>query len=249
MPENDDPAVLHVLAVKLPTFWVAEPELWFSQAEAAFRRSGVTVSSTKYDHVLMKLPENILVAVRDIVRGVNDDSVDPYGQIRTRLLASFGRTKWQLANLLLDSPPIGDRRPSAMMDAMLALLPPGEQAGTLFQALFMRRLPSDMRQQLAARDFPNLTDMAAHADALWDARGPGFSSAAAELAAVLPRSGSPAGRGRSPVRNTDRPPGRRQDTPRRPAVCFNHQRYGDACNNCRKPCAYKQGNGPAAPGL
>ena len=247
MPE--DPAVAAVLTVKLPTFWVAEPELWFAQAEAAFRRSGVTVSSTKYDHVLMKLPENILVAVRDIVRGVNDESVDPYGLIRTRLLASFGRTKWQLANLLLDSPPIGDRRPSAMMDAMLALLPPGEQAGLLFQALFMRRLPADMRQQLAARDFPSLPDMAAHADILWDARGPSFAAAAAELAAVLPRNSSPNRCARSPNRAVDRPTSRRQDTPRRPAVCYNHQRYGDACTNCQKPCQYRQGNGPAAPGL
>ena len=158
------PAVAAVVAVKLPAFWVGQPDMWFVQAEAAFRRSNITVSSTKFDHVVMKLPKNILVAVRDIVRGVNDDSVDPYGQIRTWLLASFGRTKWQLANMLLDSPPLGDRRPSAMMDAMLALLPPGEQAGTLFQALFMRRLPADMRQQLAARDFPTLPDMATHAD-------------------------------------------------------------------------------------
>jgi hypothetical protein len=246
---HEDPAIVAVVGVKLSTFWVAEPELWFAQAKAAFCRAGVTVSTTKYDHVLMKLPENILVSVRDIVRAVTDESVDPYGQIRTRLLASFGHTKWQLANLLLDSPPIGDRRPSAMMDAMLALLLPGEQASTLFQVLFMRRLPADMRQQLASREFPLLTEMASHADILWDARGSSFAAAAVDLAAVLPRSGSPSGRARSPNRNVDRPPGRRADTPRRPAVCFNHQRYGDACTNCHKPCKYKQGNGPAAPGL
>jgi hypothetical protein len=33
--------------------------MWFSQAEAQFRRGRISVESTVYDHVLMKLPEDI----------------------------------------------------------------------------------------------------------------------------------------------------------------------------------------------
>jgi hypothetical protein len=35
--------VAHV-AVKLPDFWVKDPKMWFSQAEAQFRRARVTRS-------------------------------------------------------------------------------------------------------------------------------------------------------------------------------------------------------------
>jgi hypothetical protein len=35
------------VAVKLPEFWTADRNTWFSQAEASFRRSNVTASYTK----------------------------------------------------------------------------------------------------------------------------------------------------------------------------------------------------------
>jgi hypothetical protein len=40
--------VAHVV-VKLPEFWVKDPKMWFSQAEAQFRRAGVTAETTMYD--------------------------------------------------------------------------------------------------------------------------------------------------------------------------------------------------------
>ncbi len=43
--------ISHV-AVKLPDFWVEDPKMWFSQAEAQFRRSRIAAEATKYDHVL-----------------------------------------------------------------------------------------------------------------------------------------------------------------------------------------------------
>jgi hypothetical protein len=41
--------VSHV-AVKLLDFWVQDPQMWFSQAEAQFRRARISVSTTMYDH-------------------------------------------------------------------------------------------------------------------------------------------------------------------------------------------------------
>ena len=248
MPEEPGvPAVAAVVVVKLPAFWVAEPLMWFAQAEAAFRRGNITVSSTKYDHILMKLPESVLVSVRDVIQTVDDNTENPYGLLKARLLTSFGATKWQLAAKLLDYPPLGDARPSALMDNMLALLPPGERPGTLFQLLFMRRLPADMRQQLAAREFDTAIAMAAHADLLWDARGPAHHAAALEIDAVNSRHSSPADRARLPNRGSSRRE-QRQATPARPGMCFIHVKYGAAARNCIKPCSFQPGNAPAAPG-
>jgi hypothetical protein len=72
----------------------------------------------RYDFVLMKLPEDVLISVRDVMRAVTDDTEDPYGLLKSRLVSSYAQTKWQLANKLLDVPALGDQRPSVLMDKM-----------------------------------------------------------------------------------------------------------------------------------
>ncbi len=39
--------IAHV-AVKLPTFWTTDPDMWFFQAECSFNRSRITASYTKF---------------------------------------------------------------------------------------------------------------------------------------------------------------------------------------------------------
>jgi hypothetical protein len=41
-----------------------DPQTWFpNQAEAAFYRSNVTISFANYDHVLMKLPMDVVICL------------------------------------------------------------------------------------------------------------------------------------------------------------------------------------------
>jgi hypothetical protein len=162
---------LNAVAVKLPDFWPADPQTWFHQAEAAFRRSNVTVSYTKYDHVLMKLPTDVVMSVRDLVNTMQPNTLDAYEQLKARLTESYGKTKWQQVNSLLDLPPLGDRRPSHLMNEMLALLPTGENKdGAIFLGIYLCKLPPTMRDHLAAANHNTAAAMAAHADILWDAR-------------------------------------------------------------------------------
>jgi hypothetical protein len=93
---------VNAVAVKLPEFWPADPQTWFHQAEAAFRRSNVVTSYTKYDHVLMKLPTDVVMTVRDLVNTMQPNTPDAYEQLKARLTASYGRTKWQQVNTLLE---------------------------------------------------------------------------------------------------------------------------------------------------
>ena len=67
-------------------------------------------------------------------------------------------------------PGLGDCRPSALMDAMLALLPEDETPGSLFLGLFLERFPIKMSDHLVSREFKNPSEMALYADSLWDAR-------------------------------------------------------------------------------
>ena len=143
--------VAHV-AVKLPTFWTTDPDMWFFQAECSFNRSRITTSYTKFEHVVMKLPEEVIISVRNLLQELTPASLDAYEQLKEALTVSYGRTRWQRGFAIIDHPDLGDRRPSRMMSEMLALLPAGTAPDLLFLCLFLRRLPASMRDHLAAAD-------------------------------------------------------------------------------------------------
>jgi hypothetical protein len=245
--------VAHV-AVKLPDFWVKDPKMWFSQAEAQFRRARITAETTMYDYVLMKLPQDVVMSVRSLVSAIEADPVKQeasYTLMKEALLGSYGMTKWQMAFSLLDHPDLGDRRPSAMMAEMLSLRFETTAPDSLFLALFLRRLPASIRDHLAAANHTTATEMATHADILWDARNTSSVSAVSDsLAAVSVRSASPDRRAKSPDRRTRSPDRRRGgcQPPRRPTpgrqdgkrLCYIHKRYGHDVTSCRKPCDWAE---------
>jgi hypothetical protein len=51
---------LAAVSIKLPTFWADNPEDWFRQAEAQFDLSNVTTQRTKFHHVLVVLPKEVI---------------------------------------------------------------------------------------------------------------------------------------------------------------------------------------------
>jgi hypothetical protein len=116
-----------------------------------------------YDHVLMKLPEDVVMSVRALISDIEADPVKQatsYLLIKNALLTSFGKTKWQMACALLDHPDLGDRRPTAMMAEMLSLRFETSAPVSLFLALFLHRLPSSsIRDHLAAADHKTATEM------------------------------------------------------------------------------------------
>jgi hypothetical protein len=229
--------------------------MWFSQAEAQFRRARITAETTMYDYVLMKLPEDVVMSVRSLVSAIEADPVKQeasYTLMKEALLGSYGKTRWQMAYSLLDHPELGDRRPSAMMAEMLALRFETTAPDSLFLALFLRRLPASIRDHLAAANHTTATEMAAHADILWDARNTASVSAVSDsLAAVSVRSASPDRRAKSPdhrARSPDRRRGGGRQPPRRPTpgrqdgkrLCYIHRRYGSDATSCRKPCDWAE---------
>jgi hypothetical protein len=240
-------AAAHVGAVgiKLPEFWVADPDMWFFQAEAAFRRSNITAERTKFDHVVMRLPAEVSISLRSFLLAVTDETVAPYTELKGQLTSAFGKTRWQRAFAILDHPELGDRRPSRMMGDLLALLPPEDRPDTLFLAHFLRRLPGSMRDHLAAANHTTAQQMAAHADLLWDSRSvQGVSSVEDSIEAISNRSASP-GRGRSPDRQQQKGEWKpRNQTPhgdgrqRGGKWCVNHKKYGRRAKNCIAPCAF-----------
>ena len=102
---------------------------------------------TKFDHIVQKLPQKIMVSVRSLIMGSAASSETPYEDLKAKLVSSYTLSRWQKVSKLIHHPGLGDRGPTALMDAMLALLPEDEKPGCLFQGLFLERLPFEMRDQ------------------------------------------------------------------------------------------------------
>ena len=238
--------------------------MWFSQAEAQFRRARITAETTMYDYILVKLPEDVVMAVRALVSVIEADPVkqeSSYTLLKDALMGSYGKTKWQMAYALLDHPDLGDRCPSAMMAEMLALRFETSAPDSLFLALFLRRLLASIRDHLAANHETAMA-MATHDEILWDARNSASVSTVSDsLSAVSLRSSSPKDirspdshakspdrRAGSPDRRRDRGHGRRPTPGRQDSratsagdgLCRNRRRYGDKAYNCRGNCKYAE---------
>jgi hypothetical protein len=240
-------APLAAVGVKLPTFWTDNPEVWFLQAEAQFDLSNITSQRTKFHHVLVVLPKEVINSVTDVIRSAAE-AFDPYDRLKGRLLAGYVQPRWARMSKLIHHPGLGDQRPSHLMDQMLALLSPATVPGEVFMGLYMDRLPVEMRAGLGTMDFEGPRDLAAAADLIWDARGLSASGLSSVAAVGTGRQSS-----RSP---TPRAPGGRQGR-RRPAtpasssgassgLCYFHRRYAEQAHRCEPPCNWS-GNPPSGP--
>ena len=135
----------NAVALKLPTFWTSQPRVWFLQAEAQFAIRKITADETKYYHVLAALDQDTAARLLDLIE--SPPSANKYQTLKERLVDTFGLSKRERASLLLHTRPLGDSKPSALMDEMLALL--GDHPPCmLFEQLFLEWLPEDIRVQL-----------------------------------------------------------------------------------------------------
>ena len=210
----------NAVAIKLPTFWAQQPEVWFLQAEAQFHIRKITDGTTKYYHVVAALDQETSGRVLDTLSA--PPANNKYTNLKQRLLTTYGLTKRERASKLLHLHPLGDRKPSELMDEMLSLL---ADHGFCFLAeqLFLEQLPDDIRLQLSNDDFTHPRALATKADVLWIAK----QQAATTINNV-----------------TSQPKGQittTHDTQQK-HWCFYHKRFGDNANNCKPPC-----NHPAAP--
>ncbi len=221
-----------------------------------------------YDHILVKLPEDVVMSVRALVAEIEADATledTSYQLLKDALMASYGKTMWQMAYAIIDHPDLGDRRPTAMMAEMLSLWFETTAPDSLFLAHFLRRLPPSIRDHIAAAGHKTAAEMATHADSLWDARRASSVSALTDVTdsvdAVSIRSSSPArdNRRRSPNRDrrqrspdrrrNDRNKSARRSTPGRrdnrqnnsnSTLCYYHDHYGVKAVKCRGDCSWTE---------
>ena len=209
------PIVVAAAAVKLPSFWPAEPIGWFVQAESQFATKNVTVDETKYHHLVGALDKDTVTRVLDIL--VTPPNVDKYATLKARLLGSLSLTRRDRAAKILDLGPLGDESAISRLDRMQALRGQ-EPVDILWEEVFLRQLPDSVRAALANAPMTDMQAFAKMADNVILSQRSGTPAFA--LGAVK-ASGSAA----SPV----------SGSPNDPALCWNHAKYGKKTFKCRQP--------------
>ena len=121
----------NAVAIKLPTFWAQQPEVWFLQAEAQFHIRKIKDDTTKYYHVLAALDQETSGRVLDTLSA--PPANNKYTNLKQRLLTTFGLSKRERASKLLHLHPLGDRKPSVQTRSAFLNLPMEQQRLTLMK--------------------------------------------------------------------------------------------------------------------
>ena len=111
--ESATPAAQYVtkVAVKLPYFWSDDPDLWFIYAKSSFRNAQITQSRTKFDHVVQKLLQSIMVSVRGLILSSSSTSSMTYEDLKAKLVASYTLSRWQRVLKVIHKPRLATAAP------------------------------------------------------------------------------------------------------------------------------------------
>ena len=207
----------NAVSLKLPAFWTSQPKVWFQQSEAQFALRNITTDDTKYYYVVAALDQDSAKRVIDFLE--NPPEENKYTAFKRRLLGAYDLSESERAARLLNMPPLGDRKPSELMDEMLGLMN-NHRPCFLFNFLFLQLLPEEIRIVLSGLEQQDPRQLAQRADALW-----------------LTRSQAP------PVFRVQAPKRKTAAANYSSAndECFYHRRFGARARCCVPPCSY-QGN-------
>lgn len=250
-------AQVNRIAVRIPPFWPADPELWFAQIENQFSLAGITADDTKYNYIAGNLEAKYAGEVRDIL--TRPPATAKYDKLKTELIQRLCASQDQKTRQLLEHEEMGDRKPTQFLRHLRTL------AGTVvpdsvLKPLWMTRLPAHTQAILATQQGADLDSLAVLADAvlaasprsqvaevtttstmeammerltilMTDKIGEVASTLRQEISAIRDdrsrRSGPCQPRSRSCSR------GRHQD-----GVCWYHRKFGDKATKCTTPCTY-----------
>jgi len=158
---KEDEKEINAAAVKLPTFWSSNPRAWFVQAEAQFTLRQITADETKYAYIVASLDQQ--TATRCIAFLERAPSADKYKAFKKYLIETFELSEEERADQLLNLRHLGDRRPSELADVILQLN--GNQPmHFVLRRIFIRALPSTVRNAIATSPTEDLRDLAREAD-------------------------------------------------------------------------------------
>lgn len=152
-------------SLKLPSFWLDYPEAWFIHAETLFENKGIIRDNTKYEYLIVSLPQDVIMSVIDIVQ--NPPQEDRYATLKSKLLERHTLSEQKKLDKLLSNSEMGDRKPSEFYRSLVLLS--GPNMNTEFvKKLWLRKLPRTLNISLVGSNIDNIEDLLKLADSIWE---------------------------------------------------------------------------------
>ena len=173
MTEPEASARVASVSLKLPPFWPADPQVWFTQVEAQFSTRGVTSQKTMFDHIVASLSPEFVTEVRDLI--LKPPTENPYDKLKEQLINRTAASEQSRLQQLFNSEELGDRKPTQLLRRMKQLLgdTPGVTDESFIRELFLQRLPANVRMVLASTsDSVSLDDLTQLADKIVEVSAP-----------------------------------------------------------------------------
>ena len=226
---------VNATAVKLPSFWQGNPEVWFRQVESVFttRNPAVTTQETKFEYVIQALDNNTADRVQNIIL---EPPENPYDAIKAALTKAFGRTQAEKDQELLNLNGSGDKKPSELLQHMKNL---NADPNTLFKALFLTQLSPEVRRILATSSKTDIDELATEADRITEVTR---LTQEVQVNATSASRGPPQQSQRGQVHTGKRP------WSKIPGLCKYHSTFGDKARKCEPPCKFGNALGNGSPG-
>ena len=101
---------MQTVSLKLPPYWLHDPQIWFAQVEAQFATRGITVQQTMFDYVVAYLTPDIAIEIRDLILKPPEES--PYNVLKGQLIKRTGASEQRRLLQLLSTEELGDRKPT-----------------------------------------------------------------------------------------------------------------------------------------
>jgi hypothetical protein len=229
--------------IRLPEFWAEAPANWFAMAEAQFLLRRVTSNVDKFCHVLTALPKTSYRLISHLV--TQEPAEDSYTQLKAALLSHHELSDYQRVDMLSRMEPLGGRKPSELLAAMLELCPQDQHTSPFFFYFFLQRLPREIRVLLSEESPADIRRVAEKADRLMVLHCPqqhdtvaalaAFSDDEAEVAAVKQRSGKKPSGGKKRIKT-----GKAAAEAARSSLCWYHARFGEKAHSCISPCSWAE---------
>jgi len=216
------------VGIKPPPFYRKNPESWFRQMESQFVLAKITVSETKFHHVMTVLPE-------DLVSEILTDEVTTYETLKSAIIEHLKANKHQLIEHALSALELGDKRPSQLVSEIKRRFNEiGLKADdTIIKSRLLTALPVHLRSALVGHEDTAVDQYAKIADSMVAVAVPQSPFINAVSTEFRQNSSQPFAN-RSDRKFTVRP----FYPDQKPRICNAHIFYGTRARSCRRWCQW-----------
>ncbi|XP_017487053.1 PREDICTED: uncharacterized protein LOC108375436 [Rhagoletis zephyria] len=157
---------VYATSVKLPQFWTSCPEAWFVHTEMQFNMKNITQDTTKYEHTITALPQEVIVTILDFIQ--NPPHNNKFSELKKILIEKHSLSENRKLDKILPDSEMGDRKPSELYRSLM-LLAGSNFSQDILKRLWLRKLPKNLSTILASSSTNDINELVKLADNIWEA--------------------------------------------------------------------------------